>query len=89
MYAILMTMCRESRILPVFVTHSVEEAVFLASRVLVCDGPPLEIVEEIPVDTPLPRTDGSREKPGFERAFVDVQRAFARVRRQVPGGDQG
>ena len=40
----------------VFVTHDIDEAVYLSDRVLVLDGAPARIVEDIPVSSPRPRT---------------------------------
>jgi len=39
----------------VFVTHNIEEAVFLAERILVCTQKPTSIKEEVIVDLPYPR----------------------------------
>ena len=53
----------------VFVTHDIEEAVYLSDRVLVLDGSPAKIVAEIPVESPRPRTQMyTRESPDFLRA---------------------
>lgn len=53
----------------VFVTHDIEEAVYLSDRVLVLDGTPAKIVAEIPVESPRPRTQmQTRESPEFLRA---------------------
>lgn len=49
----------------VFVTHDMEEAVFLADRVLVMSQRPATIVEEIRVDLPRPRTDQMRASREF------------------------
>lgn len=53
----------------VLVTHDVEEAVYVSDRVLVLDGTPAQIVAEIPVESPRPRTQmHTRESPEFLRA---------------------
>jgi len=50
----------------VFVTHDIEEAVYLSDRVLVLDGSPAGIVAEIPVRCPRPRTQmHTRESTEF------------------------
>ncbi len=53
----------------VFVTHDIEEAVYLSDRVLVLDGTPAQIVAEIPVASPRPRTQMlTRESSEFLEA---------------------
>jgi len=53
----------------VFVTHDIEEAVYLSDRVLVLDGTPAKIVAEIPVESPRPRSQmRTRESPEFLEA---------------------
>ncbi len=53
-----------------FVTHSVAEAVFLSSRVVILSPYPGRIAHEISVDLPYPRTAGLRETPAFD-TFVN------------------
>jgi NitT/TauT family transport system ATP-binding protein len=48
-----------------FVTHSVIEAVFLSTRVLVMRANPGKIFEEIAVPLPYPRTRALRSDPAF------------------------
>jgi NitT/TauT family transport system ATP-binding protein len=39
-----------------FVTHDINEAVFLSDRILVLDGSPAQIALEVVVDLPRPRS---------------------------------
>ena len=48
-----------------FVTHSIYEAVFLSTRVLVMSSRPGRIVREVPIDEPFPRTDAFRVSQRF------------------------
>ncbi|NJD27410.1 MAG: ABC transporter ATP-binding protein [Chloroflexi bacterium] len=49
----------------VFVTHDMEEAVFLADRILIMSQRPAKIIEEVRVDLPRPRMDHMRAAPEF------------------------
>jgi NitT/TauT family transport system ATP-binding protein/sulfonate transport system ATP-binding protein len=55
----------------IFVTHSVEEAVLLADRVLVMSAGPGRIVNDITIDLPRPRDVSS---PEFNAVRRDVAR---------------
>ncbi|HWC11496.1 MAG TPA: ABC transporter ATP-binding protein [Acidimicrobiales bacterium] len=49
-----------------FVTHDIDEAVFLSDRVLILEGAPATIGHEIPVDLPRPRDQlTTKETPEF------------------------
>jgi NitT/TauT family transport system ATP-binding protein len=58
-----------------FVTHDVEEAVYLASRVIVMAARPGRIAEIIDVDIPYPRTDETRLDEHFTAIKNRVWRA--------------
>ena len=60
----------------VFVTHSIAEAVFLSSRVVVMSPRPGRISKVIPIDLPQPRTAVTREDPRFFELATEVREAL-------------
>ncbi len=66
----------------VFVTHSIPEAVFLSSKVVVMSPRPGRIVRVIDVDLPRPRTDDTRETPRYFELITEVRETL-RGRRGV------
>ncbi|MGI8421513.1 MAG: ABC transporter ATP-binding protein [Gaiellaceae bacterium] len=60
----------------VFVTHSIAEAVFLSTRVVVMSARPGRISDVIPVDLPQPRTAETREEPRFFELVTAVREAL-------------
>jgi NitT/TauT family transport system ATP-binding protein len=59
-----------------FVTHSIPEAVFLSSRVVVMSARPGRITKVIDVDLPRPRTDETRETRRYFELVTDVREAL-------------
>ncbi len=62
-----------------FVTHSVAEAVFLSTRIVVLAPHPGRVAHEIPIDLPWPRTAETRESEAFESAVTHASRLLRGV----------
>jgi NitT/TauT family transport system ATP-binding protein len=59
-----------------FITHSIGEAVFMSTRVLVMSARPGRIVEEFDVPFDYPRSPDLRFDPGFAKLSGEVSRAL-------------
>jgi NitT/TauT family transport system ATP-binding protein len=57
-----------------FVTHSVAEAVFLSSRIVILAAHPGRVAHEMKVDLPWPRTAETRESRAFEELVTRTSR---------------
>ncbi len=69
---------RETGISVVFVTHSIPEAVFLSSRVVVMTPRPGRISAEIGIDLPVERDQITREDPRYFELITEVREALRR-----------
>jgi NitT/TauT family transport system ATP-binding protein len=69
----LLTVCRETGATVLFVTHSIAEAVFLSSRVVVLSPRPGRIERVVDVDLPRPRSEKTRALPRFFELVTTVR----------------
>ena len=60
----------------VFVTHSIPEAVFLSTRVVVMSARPGRITRVVDVPLPHPRNEETREDPTYFRLVTEVREAL-------------
>jgi NitT/TauT family transport system ATP-binding protein len=60
----------------IFVTHSISEAVYLSTRVVVMSARPGRITSVIPIDLAQPRTRETREDPRFFELVTEVREAL-------------
>ena len=60
---------QEKQQLAVMVTHDVDEAIYMGTRVLVMDAHPGRVIADIPIELPFPRDRGSRE---FVEYRIDI-----------------
>ena len=67
----------------VFVTHSIPEAVFLSSRVVVMSARPGRITRIIDIDLPRPRSDATRELERYFELITEVRESL-----KAGGGQQ-
>ena len=87
----LMNIWRRTGITIIFVTHSIPEAVFLSSRVVVMSARPGRITRIVDVDLPHPRTVDTRELERYFELVTSVREALRRheVDADAGSGDDG
>jgi len=71
------------RLTVIFVTHSIYEAVFLSTRVIVMAARPGRVLAEVPIDEPHPRTDSFR----VSTRFAEYARALQELLGQASASD--
>ncbi len=79
----LLDIWRKTKTTIVFVTHSITEAVFLSTRVIVMSARPGRITQDIPIDLPQPRGVDTRENVRFFELETQVREALRANKRQA------
>jgi NitT/TauT family transport system ATP-binding protein len=72
----LLSLCAETGKTVLFVTHSIAEAVFLSSRVVVMSPRPGRVERVVEVDLPRPRTEKTRMLPHFFELVTAVRESL-------------
>jgi len=75
----LLELWRKKKLTVIFVTHSIHEAVFLSTRVVMMAARPGRVVEEFPIDEPYPRTPDFLVSPQFSRYAKQLQDSLQRA----------
>lgn len=57
----------------IFITHNLEEAVFLSRRVIILTKTPGSILAEVNIDLPYNRSLGLKSKPEFYKHIIEVR----------------
>jgi len=79
----LVDLWRETRKTILFVTHDVDEALYLADRIIVLSRKPTRVAENMGVDDIRPRDlEGSQKLQGLKAALIDT---FNRISVEPPG----
>ena len=79
---------RESGNTMLMVTHDIDEAIYLADRIVILSKPPCVVAEELRVELPKPRTQvATRSDPEFLRirAYIHDVMGLTHQRQAVPG----
>jgi len=72
----LLQVCAETAATALFVTHSIAEAVFLSSRIVVMSPRPGRIERVVTVDLPRPRADKTRALARFFELVTEVRQSL-------------
>ena len=75
----LLELWSRNRLTVIFVTHSIYEAVYLSTRVVVMAARPGRIVEEVAIDEPYPRGPDFRVSTQFSRYAKQLQDSLLRA----------
>jgi len=69
----LLNIWQKTKTTVIFITHSIQEAVYLSSRIIVLSPRPGKIVDDIAIDLPYPRAPEVRDSDTFHRLVSKVR----------------
>ena len=72
----LLSIWEKTKTTVIFVTHSITEAVFLSTRVIVMSARPGQITHDITIDLPQPRNTDTRENVRFFQLETELREAL-------------
>jgi len=75
----LLELWRDRRLTVVFVTHSIQEAVFLSQRVVMMAARPGRVIDDVSIDEPYPRTAEFQVSSRFGRYARHLQDSLLRA----------
>jgi NitT/TauT family transport system ATP-binding protein len=81
----LLALWQKKNLTIVFVTHSIYEAVYLSTRVVVMAARPGRVIDEVTIDAPFPRSAEFRVSTEFSRYAKRLQESLLRASN---GGDE-
>jgi NitT/TauT family transport system ATP-binding protein len=87
MQQILTNMWERMQISVFFITHDIDEAIFLSDRVYVMTARPGRIKAEIPIDLPRPRTEDMLASPEFARIKLKLRELIREESLRAMGGE--
>ena len=75
----LLKLWQQKKLTVIFVTHSIHEAVFLSTRVIMMAARPGRVVEEFHIDEPFPRSADFMVSPRFSQYAKQLQDSLLRA----------
>ena len=79
----LLRVWNQSRRTVIFVTHSIQEAVFLADRVVIMSGRPGTVKRDMAISITRPRSAGDRRGPDYTKYEEEIGREIAGMAKMV------
>jgi len=73
----LRTLAKQTRATVIFVTHSIQEAVHLADRVVLLSARPAKLISEYPIDLPPIRDDDTLASPQFAGLAAQLRKRIS------------
>jgi len=75
---LLLAICDRYQMTVVFITHDIDEAVYLSDRVVVLSAPPATVVDDVDVSLPRPRDQiATKEEPDYLHTRSRILRQIA------------